>query len=47
MVDEHGFLKQDLTEDGLHPNAAGFAIMAPLAQSAITKALGQPLVMGR
>ena len=47
MVDEHGFLKQDLTEDGLHPNAAGFAIMAPLAQSAITKALGQPLVMAR
>ena len=47
MVDEHGYLKQDLTEDGLHPNAAGFAIMAPLAQSAITKALGQPVVMGR
>ncbi|HKO13319.1 MAG TPA: GDSL-type esterase/lipase family protein, partial [Acidobacteriaceae bacterium] len=47
MVDEHGYLKQDLTEDGLHPNTAGFAIMAPLAQSAITKALGQPVVMGR
>ena len=47
MVDEHGYLKQDLTEDGLHPNAAGFAIMAPLAQAAITKALGQPVVMAK
>ena len=47
MVDEHGYLKQDLTEDGLHPNAAGFAVMAPLAQAAITKALGQPVVMGK
>lgn len=47
MVDEHGYLKQDLTEDGLHPNAAGFAVMAPLAQAAITKALGQPVVIGK
>ena len=47
MVDEHGYLKQDLTEDGLHPNAAGFAVMSPLAQAAITKALGQPVVMGK
>ena len=47
MVDEHGYLKQDLTEDGLHPNAAGFAVMVPLAQAAITKALGQPVVMGK
>ncbi|HEX4005987.1 MAG TPA: SGNH/GDSL hydrolase family protein [Acidobacteriaceae bacterium] len=42
MVDEHGFLKADLTQDGLHPNAAGFAVMAPLAEAAIEKALGQP-----
>lgn len=47
MVDDHGYLKQDLTEDGLHPNAAGFALMAPLAQAAITKALGQPMIMGK
>jgi lysophospholipase L1-like esterase len=38
MVDEHGMLKAELTADGLHPNAAGFAVMAPLAQAAIDKA---------
>jgi lysophospholipase L1-like esterase len=47
MVDEHGFLKQDLSGDGLHPNAAGFAVMAPLAQAAITKALGQSVTSQR
>jgi lysophospholipase L1-like esterase len=30
-----------LTIDGLHPNAAGYAVMAPLAQQAINQALGQ------
>ncbi|MGA8531279.1 MAG: SGNH/GDSL hydrolase family protein [Acidobacteriaceae bacterium] len=43
MVDDQGFLKKDLTEDGLHPNAAGFAVMAPLAEAAIAKALEQPV----
>jgi len=38
MVDENGMLKVELTEDGLHPNAAGFGVMAPLAQAAIDKA---------
>jgi lysophospholipase L1-like esterase len=38
LVDEHGMLKAELTADGLHPNAAGFAVMAPLAQAAIDKA---------
>lgn len=47
MVDERGYLKQNLTQDGLHPNAAGFAIMAPLAEAAITKALGQPVTTGK
>jgi lysophospholipase L1-like esterase len=32
-------MKADLTADDLHPNAAGYAIMAPLAQAAIDKAL--------
>ena len=31
-------LKAELTADGLHPNAAGFAVMAPLAQATIDKA---------
>jgi lysophospholipase L1-like esterase len=39
MVDEHGLLKKELSEDGLHPNAAGYAMMAPLAENAIQEAL--------
>jgi lysophospholipase L1-like esterase len=39
MVDDKGFLKRDLAEDGLHPNPAGYAIMAPLAEAAIQQAL--------
>jgi len=39
MVDEKGLLKRDLSEDGLHPNDHGFAIMAPLAQKAIDQVL--------
>jgi acyl-CoA thioesterase-1 len=40
LVDDKGLLKKDLADDGLHPNAAGFKIMAPLAEAAIEKALG-------
>jgi lysophospholipase L1-like esterase len=39
MVDDKGLLKRELADDGLHPNAAGFKIMAPLADAAINKAL--------
>lgn len=39
MVDDKGMMKKDLSDDGLHPNAAGFKVMAPLAESAIQKAL--------
>jgi lysophospholipase L1-like esterase len=39
MVDEKGMLKRDLAEDGLHPNRAGYKIMAPLAEAAIQKAM--------
>ena len=42
MVDDKGLLKRDLAEDGLHPNAAGYKIMAPLAEAAIGKALATP-----
>jgi lysophospholipase L1-like esterase len=31
--------KKELSEDGLHPNAAGYAVMAPLAEKAIQAAL--------
>jgi len=40
MVDDKGLLMKELAEDGLHPNAAGYKIMAPLAEAAIEKALG-------
>jgi lysophospholipase L1-like esterase len=39
MLDASGVMKTELTGDDLHPNAEGYAIMAPLAQAAIEKAL--------
>ena len=39
MVDESGVMKAEFTADDLHPNAAGYAVMAPLAQAAIERAL--------
>jgi lysophospholipase L1-like esterase len=41
VVDDKGFFKADLTDDGLHPNAAGYARMALLAEKAIAEALGR------
>jgi acyl-CoA thioesterase I len=38
VVDDKGLLKRDLADDGLHPNKAGYAIMAPLAEQAIERA---------
>jgi lysophospholipase L1-like esterase len=43
MVDDKGLLKRDLADDGLHPSASGFKIMAPLADAAIGKALASKL----
>ena len=34
-----GALRSELTDDGLHPNAAGYAVMAPLAEAAIAQAV--------
>jgi lysophospholipase L1-like esterase len=42
IVDDKGLMKKDLADDGLHPNAAGFKIMAPLAEATIEKALANP-----
>ena len=39
VVDDKGMLKRELSEDGLHPNVAGYKIMAPLAEKAIAQAL--------
>jgi lysophospholipase L1-like esterase len=38
---EGRFFKKSLTVDGLVPNAAGYAVMAPLAEKAIAQALGR------
>ncbi len=35
MVDASGQLKKELSQDGLHPNTAGYKIMTPLAEEAI------------
>ena len=37
LVDGKGALKAQLTDDGLHPNAAGYAVMAPLAEKILGK----------
>jgi lysophospholipase L1-like esterase len=39
LVDEKGMLKEAMSTDGLHPNAMGFQLMAPVAEAAIQKAL--------
>ena len=39
MIDGTGMLKTELSEDDLHPNAAGYKVMAPLAEAAIAQAL--------
>jgi lysophospholipase L1-like esterase len=39
MTDPTGLLRAELSEDDLHPNAKGYAIMAPLADAAIQRAL--------
>ncbi len=39
MVDEKGFLKPDIANDGLHPNAKGYELIKPLAENAVKAAL--------
>src|ERR1700689_2122509 len=43
VVDDNGMLKRNLSDEGLHPNAAGYKIMAPLAEKAIAQVIaGKP-----
>ena len=43
LADDKRMLRRELSDDGLHPNDAGYKIMAPLAEKAIAKALaGKP-----
>jgi lysophospholipase L1-like esterase len=39
MADARGGMRSDLASDGVHPNEAGYRIMAPLAERAIAEAL--------
>jgi lysophospholipase L1-like esterase len=41
-ADASGLLRPELNDDGLHPNARGYAVMAPLAEKAIAGALRNP-----
>jgi lysophospholipase L1-like esterase len=39
LVDDRKGLKKEYSQDGVHPNKAGYAVMEPLAQAGIKKAL--------
>jgi len=39
VVDGSGMLKEGLSNDGLHPNPQGYALMVPVVEAAIQKAL--------
>jgi len=41
MANDKRGLRAELSEDGVHPNQAGYAVMAPLVEKAITAALGK------
>jgi len=41
LADSQGGLPAALSEDGVHPNEAGYAVMRPLARQSIIRALGQ------
>ena len=39
-ADASSLFRPELNDDGLHPNARGYAVMAPLAEKAIAQAMG-------
>jgi lysophospholipase L1-like esterase len=39
LVDSKGMLREGYSDDGLHPNAKGYELMAPVAEAAIEMAL--------
>jgi lysophospholipase L1-like esterase len=42
MSDEHHGMREGISRDGVHPNDAGYAIMAPVIERAIADALAKP-----
>jgi lysophospholipase L1-like esterase len=48
MVDSAARMKDDLSDDGLHPNSKGYRIMAPLVLDAVNKTLKpKPVVVSQ
>jgi lysophospholipase L1-like esterase len=39
LVDDKGMLRDGYSDDGLHPNARGYELLAPVAEAAIERAL--------
>lgn len=39
LVDDKGMLKDGFSDDGLHPNARGYDLLAPVAEAALEKTL--------
>jgi lysophospholipase L1-like esterase len=39
LVDERGWLKENCSGDGIHPNADRYNVMAPIVEAALRKAL--------
>ena len=39
MADQRQGMRREFAEDGVHPNEAGYRVMAPLVEQAIAKAL--------
>ncbi len=39
LVDDKGMLRDGFSDDGLHPNAKGYELLAPVAEAAIEQAL--------
>ncbi len=42
LADSAGAMKPGLSNDGVHPNAAGYAVMTPVAHAALAAAAGAP-----
>ena len=47
MVDDKGFLKDELSNDGLHPNVQGYQEMANAAADARHRSTGRPVCASR
>jgi lysophospholipase L1-like esterase len=41
LVSENGSMRSELSLDGVHPNKAGYAVMAPITRAAIARALAR------